>query len=219
MGFEALLTPSPDTTHEIADAFQGVLDGRAIDHAIAQLDDGEEAIAQRYNQQIEQLYWTLQGRLAEASHVLNDRLASAIQQLRGDAHGNVMEAFVVFPLVDIAVYPIMDSAQLTDLVPVSVMRISPYDCVSLSRDSKRLKSRDLGAFAGFLEQSARAHDLMWGRLDGAERLIDLIMRASRSRGVKENANTETLKAQYTRLVQAMIMDEERARKSTTVAAE
>src|SRR3546814_5244445 len=68
------------------------------------------------------------------------------------------------------------------------MRISDWSsdvCSSdlatfLSQDPHRLKGRKLGAFAGFLKRCAREHDLLWGRLDGAERLIALVVTAAAS---------------------------------------
>src|SRR3546814_10857925 len=63
----------------------------------------------------------------------------------------------------------MNVLGVTDLVLVNAMRISPQDATFLSQDPHRLKGRKLGAFAGFLKRCAREHDLLWGRLDGAER--------------------------------------------------
>tara|TARA_R110002110_G_scaffold414147_1_gene643157 strand:- start:11376 stop:13754 length:2379 start_codon:yes stop_codon:yes gene_type:complete len=210
-GFEQLLEPSPDAAKKITDAFRNVLEGRGIDDAIAGLSEGEAAIAERYNNEIEDLFWSLQPAFARASRDLNDRLMNAVDSLHGPHRGHLAETFVAFSMSDIAIYPIMDSAQLTELIPVSVMRISPGDCVSLSTDPKRLKSRELGAFAGFLERSARAHDLMWGRLDGAERLVDLLLRASLPKGRTETAAAQARRNQFLKLVQARILKEEKDR--------
>ncbi|MYF07547.1 MAG: patatin-like protein [Rhodospirillaceae bacterium] len=102
----------------------------------------------------------------------------AISKLQGSLHDRIAKAYVVYPMIDSAIFPVMDSAGVRDLSTTRVIRISPHDAKALSKDPYRLKSRELGAFAGFLRKDAREHDLLWGRLDGAERLIDLIIAAA-----------------------------------------
>ncbi len=102
----------------------------------------------------------------------------AISKLQGPLHNRIAKAYVVYPMIDSAIFPMMDSAGVRDLSTTRVIRISPHDAKALSGDPYRLKSRELGAFAGFLRRDVREHDLLWGRLDGAERLIDLIIAAA-----------------------------------------
>ena len=105
----------------------------------------------------------------------------AISNLPSPLHERLARAYVVYPMIDAAIFPMMDSAGVRDLSTVRVFRISPHDATTLSRNPQRLKSREFGAFAGFLRWHAREHDLLWGRLDGAERLIDLIIAAGADR--------------------------------------
>ena len=102
----------------------------------------------------------------------------AISKLQGPLHDRIAKAYVVYPMIDSATFPMMDSAGVRDLSTTGVMRISPHDAKALSGDPRRLKGRELGAFAGFLRRDAREHDLLWGRLDGAERLVELIVTAA-----------------------------------------
>ena len=41
-----------------------------------------------------------------------------------------------------------------------------------------LRGADLRHFAGFLSRPHRENDYLWGRLDGAERLIDIVCNAA-----------------------------------------
>ena len=107
-----------------------------------------------------------------------EAVRQAISKLQGPLHDRIAKAYVVYPMIDSAIFPMMDSAGVRDLSTTRVIRISPHDAKALSREPYRLKSRELGAFAGFLRRDAREHDLLWGRLDGAERLIDLIIAAA-----------------------------------------
>ena len=56
------------------------------------------------------------------------------------------------------------------------------DAVSLRAGTtgSTLKGAELRHFAGFLSQSLRECDYLWGRLDGAERLIDIVCDAARA---------------------------------------
>ena len=63
---------------------------------------------------------------------------------------------------------------------IRVDRISPVDAVSLRMGTvnSTLKGAELRHFAGFLSRSLRESDYLWGRLDGAERLIDIVCDAA-----------------------------------------
>src|SRR5262249_34721242 len=63
---------------------------------------------------------------------------------------------------------------------IRVDRVSPADAVSLrsGATSSTLKGAELRHFAGFFSRSLRESDYLWGRLDGAERLIDIICDAA-----------------------------------------
>lgn len=60
---------------------------------------------------------------------------------------------------------------------VEIIRISPEDAPSLinektdARGRKKLAGTQLANFSAFLDAAWRVNDIMWGRLDGAERLI------------------------------------------------
>ena len=101
-----------------------------------------------------------------------------ISKLQGPLEDRIAKAYIVYPIIDSAIFPMMDSTGVRDLSTTRVIRVSPHDAKALSGDPRRLKSRELGAFAGFLRRDAREHDLLWGRLDGTERMIDLIVAAA-----------------------------------------
>src|SRR5204863_4130782 len=67
---------------------------------------------------------------------------------------------------------------------VDVARVSPRDAPSLidepaeerrHSDRRKLAGVSIGHFGGFVEESWRRNDVMWGRLDGAERLISIML--------------------------------------------
>ncbi len=89
------------------------------------------------------------------------------------------------------------SAQIPD-VGLRFMRLSaeatpPYD-VPLNSPADKLYGLRLGHFGGFIAHAWRANDWMWGRLDGASRLVDLLLDEEhvREAGVTETALKEAL---------------------------
>jgi patatin-related protein len=85
---------------------------------------------------------------------------------------------VLFP----AGYGIVDEAD-----PVEVIRISPQDATSLIDETDpRSERRKLGGvavqhFGGFFEALWRKNDILWGRLDAAERIIESVLPPSPGR--------------------------------------
>ena len=112
----------------------------------------------------------------------DSRIQEALLGLGGDLAGedfrHVMDAFVTFPFVDVIAYPLMAMAGVEDLIEVQVARFSPLDTVR--EGVPTLRSLGLGAFQGFLDRAARRHDMALGRIDGADRLVALLIAASRA---------------------------------------
>jgi hypothetical protein len=86
------------------------------------------------------------------------------------------------------------------LTRVHVERISPQDSEGLQDAFGGLKSRNLMGFLGFFNRAYREHDYLWGRLNGADRLVDMVV------GVAPEAfaegETEALKRRLFRTIVA-----------------
>jgi patatin-related protein len=80
---------------------------------------------------------------------------------------------------DQLVYPILYDTDVGETDIVDLIRISPEDAKQLidERDSGCLKlaGTALGHFGAFLAKLWRQNDILWGRLDGAERLISALL--------------------------------------------
>lgn len=68
-------------------------------------------------------------------------------------------------------------AQLTPSAPTPIFTKSPLDQRSPAGAASKLTGVGLGHFAGFYRRSWRANDFMWGRLDAAARIVDLLLDA------------------------------------------
>src|SRR5262249_1035769 len=88
--------------------------------------------------------------------------------------------YVGFALWDVLTFTLPDWRDLGDHDEIRVDRVCPVDAVSVGAGatSATLKGAELRHFAGFFSRALRESDYLWGRLDGAERLIDIICDAA-----------------------------------------
>ena len=86
-----------------------------------------------------------------------------------------IDDYVGFSIYDVLLYTPGQSEQGPDpLTRIRVERISPRDAQSLVKAFDGLRSRTFMGFLGFFNRSYREHDYLWGRLHGAERVVDLL---------------------------------------------
>lgn len=71
-------------------------------------------------------------------------------------------------------------AQLTPLAPTEIFRYGPGDQDLPDSGEDKLTGVRLGHFAGFYRASWRANDFMWGRLDSATRIVDVLVDRDRA---------------------------------------
>ena len=80
---------------------------------------------------------------------------------------------------DSILYPISYGTNLGEAAHVDVIRISPDDATSIVDESKtgnaKLAGVKLGHFGAFLDAGWRRNDILWGRLDAAERIIESLL--------------------------------------------
>jgi patatin-related protein len=72
-------------------------------------------------------------------------------------------------------------AQLTPRAPARILSAEPLTYAGPNDPEQKLTGIRLGHFAGFYRRSWRANDYLWGRLDAATRIVDLIVDSERAR--------------------------------------
>ena len=86
-----------------------------------------------------------------------------------------------FAHYDLVTYPVQYGSGASEANVVDVFRISPEDAPSLiderapGNKRQKLAGRTLMSFGAFLDERWRKNDMLWGRLDGAERLITALL--------------------------------------------
>jgi len=103
-------------------------------------------------------------------------IAGALEALDKPLRRRVLLTYLGFPFYDVATLPLMRNEGLTEYDPVKVDRISPEDATSIRSGGTEatLRGIEFYNFGGFFSRSYRENDYLWGRLHGAERMIDLV---------------------------------------------
>ena len=103
-------------------------------------------------------------------------LSETMQDMPRELRRRVLLAYLGFPFYDVATLPLLRNEGLTEFDPVKVDRISPEDAASI-RDggaAATLRGTEFFNFGAFFSRTYRENDYLWGRLHGAERMIDLV---------------------------------------------
>ena len=80
-----------------------------------------------------------------------------------------------FPYFDTATLPLLQGEGLDEFDPIKVDRIAPDDAVAIRSGGAEatLKGIQFNSFGAFFSRAYRENDYLWGRLHGAERMIDI----------------------------------------------
>jgi patatin-related protein len=116
--------------------------------------------------------------LARFDRGVDDAFAEFLQELGDDELRQAfLSDYVGFPVYDVLLYtPGSRELGPDPLTRIHVDRISPRDADSLTSAFGGLKSRNLMGFLGFFNREYREHDYLWGRLNSAERMVDLLVK-------------------------------------------
>jgi patatin-related protein len=147
--------------------------------------------------------------LESADAEVDEILAEAMAAMPTPLRRRILLAYLGFPFFDTVTLPLLRGEGMNEFDPVQVDRISPDDCNAIRRggSSETLRGTEFYNFGAFFSRSYRENDYLWGRLHGAERLIDLIA----STLDEDNAIPERELRQFRREAFLAILDEEKER--------
>jgi patatin-related protein len=105
------------------------------------------------------------------------RLSEGLSQLLRDLRRPMLLAYLGFPFFDIATLPLLRGEGLNEFDPIRVDRISPDDATAIRSGgaAATLKGIQFNNFGAFFSRAYRENDYLWGRLHGADRLVDIIL--------------------------------------------
>ncbi len=156
--------------------------------------------------------------MSRVSHLCKDVLYSknrmALPDIPETVLKNVQDClrfyYDYFEYFDMLTFPITYATPIGESDVVDVYRISPEDANGLFNAKKnnrpKLAGTKLGNFGAFFKKEWRENDVMWGRLDGAERIISTLLPDSPNRTelllrvwltiLKENLDSNNLNSLY-----------------------
>lgn len=105
-----------------------------------------------------------------------EMLSEALQRMPKDLRRRMLLTYLGFPFYDVATLPLLRNEGLTEFDAIKVDRISPDDARSIREGGTRetLRGTEFFNFGAFFSRAYRENDYLWGRLHGAERMIDLV---------------------------------------------
>ena len=89
----------------------------------------------------------------------------------------VAMSYVGFAFYDLITFPILQWTDMDEINEVLVDRISPADAHGIGEEHVTLKGTALMSFGAFFNRAWREHDYLWGRLNAADRCLDMLMSA------------------------------------------
>ncbi|WP_129793728.1 patatin-like protein [Sphingosinicella sp. CPCC 101087] len=105
------------------------------------------------------------------------QLTETISTLDKPERRRLILSYLGYPFYDVATLPLLQGEGLDEFDPIKVDRISPDDAVAIRAGgtAATLKGIQLNSFGAFFSRAYRENDYLWGRLHGADRLVDILL--------------------------------------------
>ncbi len=115
-------------------------------------------------------------KLKELDDLTDAEIATAFSALSRGPRRAAILTYLGYPFYDIATLPLLQGEGLQEFDPMKVDRISPDDATTIrSGTAATLKGIQFNNFGAFFSRAYRENDYLWGRLHGADRLVDIIV--------------------------------------------
>ncbi|TRD09859.1 patatin-like protein [Erythrobacter insulae] len=133
----------------------------------------------------------------EAERMLIEALEAVPKSLKR----RMLLTYLGFPFYDVATLPLLQNDRLSEYNPVKIDRISPDDARSIREGGTQatLRGIEFYNFGAFFSRAYRENDYVWGRLHGAERMIDLVTSTVES-GLPQTTIREFKKAAFLAII-------------------
>lgn len=207
--YEAAMTDTGDDLKQVERIIEN-----DIDALLDVLAGQPESIVTQYGEMLTQIFDAVSGRFRALGVDENRNIAEAIMQLPDNVRRDVARTLIAFPYNDVIIYPLMEAAGVTDPITVETLRISPYDARIVGDRTTPLESAGFGAFKGFLSRRLREVDLLYGRLNGIERMVDLIINTAAKN--PDSPAMQNLRKRYTAAAMARALDDADAAEQTDI---
>lgn len=133
-------------------------------------------------------YLSMHRLLPETDAKAEQMLTEALEAMPKNLKRRMLLTYLGFPFFDVATLPLLQRDGLGEYNPVKVDRISPEDARSIREGgtSATLRGTEFYNFGAFFSRAYRENDYLWGRLHGAERMVDFVTSTVESGVAKED---------------------------------
>lgn len=171
-------------------------------------DEAVQAQARKFaDNPLEALEALAQARdLRALDDLIDQRFADLATALPAEERKALLKTYLGFPFFDVATLPLLQGEGLDEYDPIKVDRISPEDATAIRTGgaAATLRGIEFNSFGAFFSRAYRENDYLWGRLHGADRLIDILLSTMPS----GETTTAPQKAEWKRRAFHAILDEE-----------
>ncbi len=121
-------------------------------------------------------YLATQRLLPATDLAAEEMLIDALEDMPKLLKRRMLLTYLGFPFYDVATLPLSRSEGLDEFNPVKIDRISPDDALLIREGgtAATLRGIEFYNFGAFFSRDYRENDYLWGRLHGAERMVDLL---------------------------------------------
>jgi patatin-related protein len=168
----------------ILDRLRTIFDEQAIAQAIAdeELDPRSFLAARRAD--LDAMRADLASFLEDAFDDFTPKLTHDLRELTAGwkpaPRADFFVRYLGFAFWDVLLYPVQSLSQVGERDEVKVLRVSPLesDLLEPPPGTPKLRGTAVYHFAAFFDRAFRENDYLWGRLDGTERLLGLLLPAA-----------------------------------------
>ena len=131
-------------------------------------------------------------------------LSAAVAGLNRPSRKRLIAAYLGFSFYDIATFPLLQEEGRDEFDPIKVDRISPDDAVAIRSGGAgaTLRGVQFNSFGAFFSRAWRENDYLWGRLHGADRLVDILVSTLPEAGRPGEEQVKSLKRKAFRAILA-----------------
>ncbi|MEH3047694.1 patatin-like protein [Sphingomonas adhaesiva] len=170
---EATLAPLRDAIYDSLDGYLDVRQPRrhaALHRDVRGLRDDAGALLDSLGAALD---------LPALDAATDERMAAALAELPREIRRPMLLNYLGFPYFDVATMPLLQGEGVDEYDPIKVDRVSPDDARSIREGGAEatLKGIQFNSFGAFFSRAYRENDYLWGRLHGAERMIDITVSA------------------------------------------
>ena len=141
-----------------------------------------DAVMNEIRQHLERVFCKNRNEMGQALPKDEPRTPEVLREIR--------RKYDFFHWHDVLSLPFLEGSDAKEHSEVEIYRISPVDTglkPSYVREGQgELAGTAVAAFGGFLQREWREHDMMWGRLDGAERIITALLPEPENDELRDN---------------------------------